>query len=174
MINWSKQTEDAFQGWADTQKKFWNGWIDAVEQQGGQAQLADTWRKAVDTWEDAVKSGLEAQLEVSRKMADSVSTLPNVPKDLQEWAEQAQELGTRWNGAQKELWESYFGMVRKAVPVKMLGTLDGENQKLFEAWQQAVDQVVAAQSEWADVWTEQAATTPKAKTTSRSKAKSAA
>ena len=42
-------------------------------------------------------------------------------------------------------------MVRKAVPVKMLGTIDDENQKLFAAWQESVEKVSAAQSAWAQM-----------------------
>ena len=175
MINWSKQTEDVFQAWTDTQKKLWVGWVDAAEQQAVQSQLADTWRKAVDTWEDAVKNGLQAQQEWSSRLAENVSAVPNVPKDLLTWAEQTQGLGARHNGAQKELWESYFGMVRKAVPVKMLGTFDDENQKLFSVWQESVEKIVAAQSTWAQMFTEQAAasaspTTQTAKTKSKASA----
>lgn len=177
MINWSKQTEEVFQVWTDTQKKLFGGWVDAAEQQAVQTQLAETWRKSVDTWEEAVKNGLEAQAEWSSKLADNVAAVPNVPKDMLSWAEQTQQLGERWNGAQKELWESYFGMVRKAVPVKMLGTLDDENQKLFSAWQESVEKIVAAQSTWTQMFTEQAAasaTPPAAKTAKTSKARSRA
>ena len=90
-------------------------------------------------------------------LADSASAVPGIPKDLLDWAEQTQALSTRWTEAQGELWESYFGMVRKAVPVKMLGTIDDENQKLFAAWQESVEKVSAAQSAWAQMWTERAA-----------------
>ena len=157
MINWTKQTDDMLQAWTDTQKKLWSGWAEATEQQAGQAQLAETWRKAVDTWEEAVKNGLETQKAVMGSLADSASAVPGIPKDLLDWAEQTQALSTRWAEAQGELWESYFGMVRKAVPVKMLGTIDDENQKLFAAWQESVEKVSAAQSAWAQMWTERAA-----------------
>ncbi len=157
MMNWTKQTEEMLQAWTDTQKRMWGGWVDAAEQQANQAQLADTWRKAVDTWEAAVKNGLETQRELSKSLSDSAAAVPNVPKDLLDWAEQTEALGTRWNAARTELWETYFGMVRKAVPVKMLGTLDDENRKLFAAWQESVEKIGAAQSTWAQMWTAQAA-----------------
>ncbi len=157
MINWTKQTDDMLQAWTDTQKKLWSGWAEATEQQAGQAQLAETWRKAVDTWEAAVKNGLETQKAVLHSVADSASAVPSIPQDLLDWAGQTQALSTRWTEAQSELWESYFGMVRKAVPVKMLGTIDDENQKLFAAWQESVEKVSAAQSAWAQIWTERAA-----------------
>ena len=47
MINWTKQTDDMLQAWTDTQKKLWSSWAEATEQQASQAQLAETWRKAV-------------------------------------------------------------------------------------------------------------------------------
>ena len=172
MINWTKQTEDALQAWNDTQKKLWSGWAEAAEQQAVQTEVADTWRKAVDTWEGAVKNGLETQHEWARSVGDSVSAVPNVPKDLLDWAQQTQALGTRWNAAQEELWGGYFGMIRKTVPVKMLGTFDAENQKLFTAWQESVENITAAQSTWAQMWTEQAAQSDKSAKSTRS-AKSA-
>ena len=100
-----------------------------------------------------------------------------MPKDLLDWAEQTEALGTRWNAAQTELWETYFGMVRKAVPVKMLGTLDDENRKLFAVWQESVEKIGAAQSTWAEMWTAQAAAgaapTSATKATSKKSASSA-
>lgn len=157
MIDWTKQTEEALQSWADAQKQLWSGWVDAAGQQVNQTQLTDTWRKAVDTWEEAVKNGLKAQDEWSRTLSENMAAVPNVPKDIQVWANQTQEVGAHWNTAQKDLWESYFGMVRKAVPVKALGTVEAENQKLFDTLQAAVEKITAAQSEWGQMWTEQAA-----------------
>ena len=176
MINWTTQTEELLQNWTETQKKIWGGWVDATEQQVAQTQQADIWRKTVDTWEAAVKNGLETQRELTKSLSDSGSAVPNVPKDLLDWAEQTEALGTRWNAAQTELWESYFSMVRKAVPVKMLGTFDEENQKLFATWQESVEKISAAQSTWAQMWTEHAAgpaTTSPKKATGRQSAKSA-
>ena len=157
MINWTKQTDDMLQAWTDTQKRLWSSWAEATEQQASQTQLAETWRKAVDTWEETVKNGLETQKAVIRSLGDSASATPGIPRDLLDWAEQTQALSNRWAEAQSELWESYFGMVRKAVPVKMLGTIDDENQKLFSAWQESMEKASAAQSAWAQMWTERAA-----------------
>lgn len=171
MINWTRQTDDMLQAWTDTQKKLWSNWAEAADQQAGQAQLAETWRKAVDAWEAAVSNGIETQKAVTRSLADSASAVPGIPRDLLDWAEQTQALSTRWTEAQSALWESWFGMVRKAVPVKMLGTIDDENQKLFAAWQESVEKVSAAQSAWAQMWTERAAdAAPKAaRTTGRAR-----
>ena len=157
MFNWTKPTDDMLQALTDTQKKIWGIWTEAAEQQASQARLAETWRKAVDTWEAAVKNGLETQNAVMRSLGDNVSAVPAVPQDLLDWAAQTQALSTHWTEAQRELWESYFAMVRKAVPVKMLGTLDDENRKLFAAWQESVEKIGAAQLAWTRMWTERAA-----------------
>ena len=56
--------------------------------------------------------------------------------------------------------------------MKALGTVEAENQKLFDTLQSAVEKITAAQSEWGQMWTEQAAkAAPKA---TASKAKKAA
>ena len=157
MINWTKQTDDMVQALTDTQKKFWSIWTDAAEQQASQAQLAETWRKAVDAWEAAVENSLETQKAVARSVGDSASAIPAIPQDLLDWAAQTQALSSRWTEAQSTLWESWFGMVRKAVPVKMLGTIDDENQKLFAVWQESVEKIGATQLAWAQQWTERAA-----------------
>lgn len=157
-MDWAKQSEDVLSAWTDAQKKIWGGWMESAEQNSGQAEVADTWRQAIDTWEGITKKSLDAQLEWSQRASETLGALPNMPKDLADWSKQTQQLGTRWNDAQKELWESYFGMVRKAIPVKMLGTFDDENQRLFRAWQESVQKVVEAQTHWSNVWAEQ---TPK-------------
>ena len=173
MINWTKQTDDTLQALTDTQKKIWGIWAEAAGQQASQAQLAETWRKAVDTWEATVKNGLESQNAAMKSFGDSASAVPGIPSDLADWATQTQTLSTRWTEAQAEMWESYFGMVRKAVPVKMLGTVDDENQKLFATWQESVEKIGAAQLAWAQMWTENAAAAaPTATTTTTAKAKS--
>ena len=173
MINWTKQTDDTLQALTDTQKKLWGIWHEAAGQQASQAELADTWRKAVDTWEASVKNGLETQKATMRSLGDSASAVPALPQDLLDWAGQTQTLSSRWNEAQCELWESYFAMVRKAVPVKMLGTIDDENQKLFAVWQESVEKIGAAQLAWAQVWTERAtAAAPQGNGTAAKSAKS--
>ena len=154
-MDWAKQTEDVLTAWTEAQKKIWSGWVETAERNSGQAQMADTWRQAVDTWEGIVKKSLDAQLEWSQRASDSVGALPNMPKDLVDWSKQTQELGARWNEAQQQLWDSYFGLVKKAVPVKMLGTFDDENQQLFRAWQESVEKIVDAQAHWSKMWAEQ-------------------
>lgn len=156
-MDWTKQTEDVLSAWTDAQKKIWSGWLETAERNSAQAQVADTWRQAVDTWEGIVKKSLDAQLEWSQRASESVGALPNMPKDLVDWSKQTQQLGARWNEAQQQLWDSYFNVVRKAVPVKMLGTFDDENQRLFHAWQESVEKVVQAQTHWAQMWAEQTA-----------------
>ncbi len=156
MAEWTKQTEDVLRTWADTQKKLWGSWLEFAEQQTAQAPIADTWRKTVDAWEAAVKSGLQAQLDFARSVSDQVAAVKDVPKDVRDWSEQTQQLGARWNSAQKQLWESYFEMVRKAAPGSIVGRFDEENQKLFKVWQEAVEKIAAAHSAWARTWTEQA------------------
>ncbi|MCY4633451.1 MAG: hypothetical protein OXG04_02905 [Acidobacteria bacterium] len=174
MINWNKQTDDMLQALTDTQKKFWSIWTEAAEQQASQAQLAETWRKAVDAWEAAVKNSLETQKAVVRSVGDGASAVPAIPQDLLDWTAQTQALSSRWTEAQSELWESWFGMVRKAVPVKMLGTIDDENQKLFAVWQESVEKIGAAQLAWAQKWTERAASAAPKSTGTTAKAKPAA
>jgi len=156
MGEWTKQTEEFVRTWAETQKKLWGGWVELAEQQTGRAPLAETWRKTVDAWEAAVKSGLQAQLDLARTVSDNVAAVKDVSRDVREWSEQTEQLGARWNAAQKQLWESYFQMVRKAVPGTLVGRLDEENQKLFRVWQESVDKIAAAHSAWARTWTEQA------------------
>ena len=163
MIDWAKQSEDILQSWTDTQKRLLKGWGETAGKNATQTEVADTWRKAVDTWEGAVKNGLEAQLGWSRSATESLRAVPNVPKGLIDWSEQTLALGDRWHASQQQLWENYFGIVRKAIPVKMLGTFDDENQKFFTAWQEAVERVVSAPSAWSQMWAEQAAPTASSK-----------
>ena len=52
---------------------------------------------------------------------------PNAPEALIAWAEHIREVGDRWHATQQQLWDSYFGMVRKTAAVDAQGTVDDED-----------------------------------------------
>jgi hypothetical protein len=151
-MDWTKQTEDMVKTWAETQKKVWDSWLKAVQQPSSQAQTGEMWQKTIDTWEETVKHTLETQSEWFQTWVQGLDTLDTeVPKEVQVWAKQAQEMMKRWTEAQEQLWQGWFKLVKEAGLVKMPGGWEEESQKLFQFWQESTKKMIDAQMQWANM-----------------------
>lgn len=151
-MDWTKQAQDTIKTWTETQQKMWDGWLKTVGQSAAPTQATEVWQNAVETWEGAVKNTLEAQSEWTRMWVESLTESSNVPKEVTEWAKQAQEMSQRWSDAQQQLWQSWFEIIRKIDPAKMGGAWDKEAQKLFQTWQESTQKLMEAQLKWAKTW----------------------
>ena len=154
-MEWTKQAEDMFKTWAETQQKMWDEWLKTMKG-FGKSQPTDVWGKSVDALEDALKRTLDAQVEWTRLWASSLTTVSGAPREMAEWARQGQDMVRRWAEAQKQLWDGWFQTVRKLDPAALGGNWDQDGQKFFKAWQEGVQKALDAQAEWARPWTEQA------------------
>jgi aspartate aminotransferase-like enzyme len=154
MIDWTKQAEEMAKSWAETQKKMWDNWLGVMQQEKGQA--TEVWEKTVGAWEETVKNTLNVQAEWTRMWADSLKSIEGAPKEVSEWAAQAQEMAKQWGEAQKQLWDNWFAMVKKVEPAKMSGDWSEEGQKMFKTWQESTQKMMEAQTEWVRRWAAQA------------------
>jgi hypothetical protein len=151
-MDWAKQTEEFFKTWTDIQRKMWDDWFKAT--QGlGKTQATDVWRKTVEAWEESLKKTLSAQMEWSRMWAESFSSVSGVPREMLDWARQGQDMMRRWSEAQMQLWEGWFGIVKKLDPSSLGGNWEREGQKVLQLWQEAVKNARDAQVEWGRIWT---------------------
>lgn len=152
-MDWQNQFEAMTKAWAETQKKMWEQWTEAgagLEQ----SPVAETWAKFVKTWEDSVKTTLEAQERWQQTWTEGLGKLEGAPQEVLELAQQAQEMSQRWSEAQKQLWERWFEAVKEANPAQVSGSWPQEGQKALQAWQEQVQKVFAAQAEWFRDWME--------------------
>ncbi len=152
-MEWTKQAEETFKSWTGAQKKLWDDWLKAV--QGlGKSQPTEVWEKTVESWQESVKNTLDAQIEWTRLWAESLTTAKGTPKEMVEWAQQGQDMIKRWAETQRQVWESWFEVVKKLQPSTLGGNWGLEGQKFFQVWQQAIQKAQDAQAEWVRLWTE--------------------
>lgn len=161
MIDWKKQSEEMFKVWTESQQKMWNSWLETVQQNPAQAPMTDMWKKTVETWEEMAKNVFSAQTEWARMWTENLSGMAGLPKEVVEWAQQAQEMTRRWSEAQQQLWQDWFEIVKKVDPAKMPANWDGESQKMFQSWQESTQKIMEAQAEWTRMWQNQAKTVEK-------------
>jgi hypothetical protein len=152
MIDWTKQIEDMTKTWVDAQKKMWDNWLGSM-QQVDKTQTAELWAKTVSTWEEAVKNTLNAQTEWTRVWVDSLKSFEGMPKEVNEWAQQALEMNKHWSETQQQLWDSWFALVKKIDSAKLSSDWNEEGQKLYKTWQEATQQMINTQMEWMRRWT---------------------
>lgn len=156
-MNWAKQSEEMMKAWTDTQKKMWDNWLDTMQKAAGQNQVAEMWQKTVDTWEQTVNSTLDAQAEWTKMWADSLDIKADMPKEVTDWAKQAQDMTKNWGETQRQMWQGWFDLVKKADAPKMAEAWGEEGQKAFSTWQESAQKMMDAQMEWAKKWTAEAA-----------------
>ena len=152
-MDWTKQAEDMMKTWTDTQKKMWDNWLETIDQDSAQNQAAEVWQKTVETWEKTVKNTLQAQNEWTQAWVESLGTKADIPEEVTEWANQAQEMAKHWGETQQQMWQGWFDLVKKADSAKMAGAWGEEGQKAFQVWQESAKKAMDAQMEWASKWT---------------------
>ena len=151
-MDWAKQSEEMMKTWTETQKKMWDNWLDTMQKAAGQNQAAEMWQKTVDTWEQTVNSTLDAQAEWTKMWADSLDSLDvkaDMPKEVADWAKQAQDMAKNWGETQRQMWQGWFDLVKKADAPKMAEAWGQEGQKAFAAWQESAQKMMDAQMQWA-------------------------
>jgi hypothetical protein len=158
-MDWTKQTEDMFKTWTDTQKKMWDSWLETVQQASAPMQGAQVWQKTIETWEETVNNVLAAQTKWSETWANSFDP-EGTPEEMAQWFKQAQEMAKQWNETQQSLWQNWFGLIKQADVTKMTGGWEEEGQKAFKNWQDSMQKVMDAQMDWIKMW---APSQPKAK-----------
>ena len=150
-MDWTKQSEEMFKNWRETQQKMWDSWLGAVQQGPSKAQAAETWQKAMETWEETVKNALAAQTEWTKQWAESVDG-QDLPPEVANWLKQSQEMSEKFGTAQQQLWQGWFDLVKQADLTKLTGNWEEEGQNAFQQWQESAQKVMEAQQQWINMW----------------------
>lgn len=152
MMDWTKQSQEMFQTWTDTQKKMWDSWLQTMQKGGEPFQNNEIWQKTIETWENTVNSTISTQAEWMHKWTDTLNSQKNVPDEFVKWAEQTDRMMDQWNTTQKQLWESWFDMMKKADLSNVSLPFDVESKKAFETWQESAQKIQEAQKQMMKMW----------------------
>ena len=148
----TKQAQEIFNSWIDTQKQMWDEWFKAT-QGFGKGQGTEAWRKTVEAWEESLKKNLNLQMEWTKLWADGFTSVRGAPEELLGWAQQGQDMMRRWADTQMQLWAGWFEIMKKLDPSTPGGGWQRESEKVVLIWQEAVKKALDAQVEWGRVWT---------------------
>lgn len=163
-MEWTKQSEEMFRTWTDTQTKMWNDWLKAI-QGFGKSPSSQVWDKTLDAWDESIKKILDAQNDWTKRWTESFTANQSTPKEMVEWAKQGQEMSSRWTETQRQLWTGWFQVVRRLDPTAATGmSWAGEGQKFLQGWQDAVQKAMDSQAEWVRQWSAGQGQKPKGKT----------
>jgi len=151
-MEWTQQFDDMMKSWTDAQQKAWGDFFDTM-QGAGQSPGTKLWLQTLAVGEEMLKNTLRAQADFLTAWVDNLGTVPNMPAAALESAKQFQEMAARWSKTQEQLFENWFGMVRKLVT-----SLPAEPawadapQSMFKAWQASTQSIMEAQAEWMRAW----------------------
>jgi hypothetical protein len=151
-MNWPTPLTDMMQMWTATQQNVWSTWLETM--QGiGRTPTPDLRGKIIGTWEQSVRSSLEAQAKWMHAWLENVQRVEGMPENARQWLARGQQEMEHWHGAQQELWEHLFDTLKKAEPGTSARTLQQTSEQIFQAWQKSVQQMMENQLEWVAQWT---------------------
>jgi hypothetical protein len=166
-MDWNKQANEMIKTWTGTQQKVYEGWLTSMQLMAA-PQSPEAWQKTVETWRGTVKQALEAQVELTRLWAESVSAaavnmpsmpsmpsmpgmaaMPNMPTSVVEWTRQMLEMTRTWTESQMRFSENWFDTLKKAEPGVLAQNWDmAQAQQIMATWQEAAQKAVEAQNEF--------------------------
>jgi hypothetical protein len=151
-MGWQEQSEDLFKTWTGTQQKLLSEWIDAVRGLSGTPGTA-VWTKTVDAWQSSVKQTLDAQTEWAGRWTNSLAGTTGTPQEMHDLAVQGQAMLQRWTEAQKELWQTWFDVLKSLNIASTSNAGVQASQNLAQSLNDSVLKMIDAQAEWVRRWT---------------------
>lgn len=150
-MNWLKQSEDVVKTWTDAQQNIWQSWMSLM--QTPSMSVPAMWGKMLDAWQKSVDEALSAQDKSFQLWMAQAKDVENTPEQLQAWLTQGEEMTAQWQATQKQLWGTWFDLIRKADINMTAMPMQAQAQKAFQTWQESADKMMNAQSAWVKNWT---------------------
>ncbi|MBV9281924.1 MAG: hypothetical protein JOZ41_17735 [Chloroflexi bacterium] len=147
----SRHSQDLINAWFTEQQKLLTNWMAAMQGLGG-GQGARAWRESLETWQRSVETTLDAQNEWIRRWNEAMRAPEGVPPQVSASFQQAQELLQRWTDAQRDLWRSWFDVMKELQPGGERDTAGDAGQSMMRIWQDATQRVIDAQTAWVRRW----------------------
>ena len=143
---------DMMQMWTSMQQKAWSTWLDTM--QGiGRTPTPDLRGKIIETWQQSVRYSLDAQAKWMHAWLENLRRVESMPEDARQWLARGQQEMESWHGAQRELWEHLFDVLKQAEPGTSAHALQRSSDQVFQTWQKSVHQMMENQLEWVAEWT---------------------
>lgn len=155
-MDWLKQGQEMFKVWMDAQQKTWESWTESTSK-AAEADESGQWAQTLQTWENAFKNLMETQALWARMWARSVAGVAQV-QGGEEFAKAVEEMSRIWVETQEKLMGSWFALFKQmdtARPSK-------DVQQAMKTWQENMQKLVDAQTEWAAKWADALKTDSKA------------
>jgi hypothetical protein len=105
----------------------------------------------VEAWQASVKETLDAQAQWTREWTETLARSKGTPEELQELARQGRDLFQRWTEAERQIWQSWFNIVRDINFRPDAGTSPQAN--MIQLWQESAHRMIDAQASLVKQWT---------------------
>jgi hypothetical protein len=147
-----KTNEGPLKTWAESQQKLLTDWLETLRKLGGTPTL-ELWTKTIDAWQSSVKETIDARAEWSRQWSETMANAKGTPEELRELASNGREQLQHWAEAERDLWQSWFNIVRNINfrPESGAGTQAGRD--LVQLWQDSAHKMIDAQASLVRRWT---------------------
>jgi hypothetical protein len=145
--------ENLIKVWAETQQKLLTNWLDTVRGFGGTPSL-ELWTKTVEAWQTSVKETLDARARWMQAWTETLATAQGTPEELRALAKQGREALQRWTEVERQLWQSWFNIVKDINFRIEPGTGAQAGRDLVQTWQEAAHKMIDTQADWVRRWTD--------------------
>ena len=165
----SMSGEQMMKSWAEAQRQLLTNWLDMVRAAGGGAATPDVkvWNQTVDSWRTAVMNTLDAQGIWTRTWIDSMLKTPGTPDAVQEMMRAGAGNIERWSDAQRELWQSWFDVMKETAKSATQTTSRGKastgqaaqsaarsGEGLVDLWTATARSLLDTQADWVRRWSD--------------------
>ena len=153
-MDWTKQSEEMFATWMQTQQKMWETFSESMSG-FGKSPSEKLWQQTIKAGEELVKNTLASQAEWAKTWAESFKSMEGLPEQAHQAVGQFQEMAQRGSETQERLWAAWFGMLKKMDPSQFTGSWGEMPKNPFQVWQDSTKMIMDTQMEWMQAWMNQ-------------------
>ncbi len=147
--------EDVVGAWTRFQAQWWDSLFGIGKHSAGQP-WEQFFTRPLEVSEDAVNYILQQQSGCIRIMMKTARPGNGAPRVAVEWADQFEKAAQHWVDAQRQAWTTWFAAVKQLNPYRLQesapkgskAAAESHANNVFEAWQQATQATLQAQSDW--------------------------
>jgi hypothetical protein len=150
-MDWNQQAEEMLNNWTSMQKNMWDAFFSNMNEMS-KSPSEKLWDQTIAAGKQAIENTLNAQQEFQRSWVDYVKSVQGVPSQVVESAEQFQQMSKQWTETQKQLWVSWFDMVKDFDITKMSASWGATSSDPFQIWQDSTKKILDAQTDWMQAW----------------------
>lgn len=146
--DWTKQTEEMVKNWTTVQQKMMESMMGMMGMNTMGTMPTDIWGKTISTLHGSMKSALEAQVNWTQFMADTMSANSGSSKQVSDMASQAVDMTKRWSDAQAKVLDTWFDTMKQTDPTTIAKSMNPEEMmKSLQNWQTASQKMMETQME---------------------------